>query len=606
MTQSHLSERLRRSTHALPFVVAAIVVGFFAALSPSRDLAAQEAAADAVYSGGDILTMRGVKPEMAEALAVKDGRIVFVGTLADSARFTGTTTRQIDLAGKTLLPGFIDTHGHFIYFGKNLVDADLFGVADIPELIARMKQQIERTPADGWIVGFGYQVRQMKEGRPPTIEELNTISSDRPVMIVDSSGHLGAGNSKLFEVVGITADTPDPTGGNFSRKEDGKSLAGPMEETALNAVRSKRPPFTGELADAVVQGAAKLWASYGQTTAMEAGLGLGSDDIGVVLNAIDKKLLPIDLYIAAKDSAVDDTLTAAYGVAAAYNPAPDGTLQKLRASRPDLDRRYVNRVRLGGIKFWLDGSIDTAWFTQPYASNPAGKTGSYSGFRQIPDEVIEAAIDRFWATDIQIHMHMNGDAAADQALTAIAKAVKKHGMRDARPVFVHGSVLRPDQIESMKRFGAIPSFLPSGIVPGGDSVVKLWGADRAAKSIAAQTFLRAGLPFTFSHDAPVSPQPWILELVDAGTNRRSGSGQVIGPDERISPYDGLRAVTAVAAYQLKEEATKGTLEPGKLADLVILDKNPLKVDPLTIKEIQVLETIKEGTTVFKRETGGAE
>jgi predicted amidohydrolase YtcJ len=158
----------------------------------------------------------------------------------------------------------------------------------------------------------------------------------------------------------------------------------------------------------------------------------------------------------------------------------------------------------------------------------------------------------------------------------------------------------------MKRFGAIPSFLPSGIVPGGDSVVKLWGADRAAKSLAAQTFLRAGLPFTFSHDAPVSPQPWILELVDAGTNRRSGSGQVIGPDERISPYDGLRAVTAVAAYQLKEEATKGTLEPGKLADLVILDKNPLKVDPLTIKEIQVLETIKEGTTVFKRETAGAE
>jgi predicted amidohydrolase YtcJ len=426
------------------------------------------------------------------------------------------------------------------------------------------------------------------------------VAADRPVMIVDSSGHLGAGNSRVFDVAGITADTPNPEGGSFTRKTGGTSLAGPMEETALNAVRSKRPPFTGELADDVITGAATLWARYGQTTAMEAGLGLGSDDIEVVVNAIDKNLLPIDLYIAAKDSTVDDTLTAAYGVASAYNPKPDGTLEKLRAARTDLDKRYVNRVRLGGIKFWLDGSIDTAWFTQPYAANPPGKTGAYSGFRQIPDDVIDAAFDRFWPTEMQIHMHMNGDAAADQALAAIDKAVKKHGMRDARPVFVHASWLRPDQIEKMKSCGAIPSFLPSGIVPGGDGVVRLWGPERAAGAMAARTFLRAGLPFTFSHDAPVSPQPFILALVDAGTNRQSGSGQVIGPDERIPPYAGLRAVTALAAYQLKEEKTKGTLEPGKLADLVILERNPLKVAPTTIKDIPVVETIKEGRTVFKR------
>jgi predicted amidohydrolase YtcJ len=448
-------------------------------------------------------------------------------------------------------------------------------------------------------VGVGYPPRQMKENRAPTIEELDGVAADRPVMVVDSSGHLGAGNSKVFEVAGITADTPNPEGGSFTRKTGGTSLAGPMEETALNAVRSKRPPFTGELADAVITGAATLWARYGQTTAMEAGLGLGSDDIQLVVNAIDKNLLPIDLYIAAKDSTVDDTLAAAYGVASAYNPKPNGTLEKLRAARTDLDKRYVNRVRLGGIKFWLDGSLDTAWFTKPYATNPPGKTGSYSGFRQIPDEVIDAAFDRFWPTEMQIHMHMNGDAAADQALAAIDKAVKKHGMRDARPVFVHASWLRPDQIEKMKTCGAIPSFLPSGIVPGGDGVVKLWGPERAAGSMATRTFLRAGLPFTFSHDAPVSPQPWILALVDAGTNRQSASGQVIGPDERISPYDGLRAVTAMAAYQLKEEQTKGTLEAGKLADLVILDKNPLKVDPVTIKDIAVVETIKEGKTVYR-------
>ena len=579
-----------------PYACLAAVIIFLGSLATPA--AAQ--IADALYSGGDILTMRGDAADYAESLAVKNGKILFVGPAADVQKHVGPETKAVDLAGKTLLPGFIDTHGHMVYFGKNLVDANLFGVKDIPDLIERMKKQAQRAPADGWIVGFGYQARGMKEGRPPTVEELDAISADRPVMIVDSSGHLGAGNSVVFARAGITADTPDPKGGTFARKANGKSLLGPMEETALNAVRSKRPPFTGKLADEAIVGAANVWASHGHTTAQEAGLGLGNDDIGIVLNAIDKRLLPIDLYIAAKDSAVDDTLAAAYTVASEYNPKPDGTREKLLADRPDLDKRYINRVRLGGIKFWLDGSLDTAWFTQPYTTNPAGRTGAYSGYRQIPDEVLDAAFDRHWPTNLQIHMHMNGDAAADQALAAIAKAVKKHGMRDHRPVFVHASCLRPDQIEKMKQYGAVPSFLPSGIVPGGDAVVKLWGPDRSAGAMAARTFLRAGLPFTFSHDAPVSPVPSVLALVDAGVNRRTGSGVVVGPDERISPYDALRAVTATAAYQIKEEQTKGTLEPGKLADLVILEKNPLKVDSLTIKDIRVLQTVKEGRTVYER------
>jgi hypothetical protein len=570
----------------------------FCLVSATQPGAAKDA--DTLYTGGDILTMRGDVAEYAESLAVKDGKILFVGPATDAKKHTGPSTKTVDLAGKTLLPGFIDTHGHMVYFGKNLIDANLFGTADIPDLVRRMKQQAERTPADGWIVGFGYQARGMKEQRTPTVEELDAISADRPVMIVDSSGHLGAGNSVVFARAGITADTPDPKGGTFARKANGTSLLGPMEETALNAVRSKRPPFTGKLADEAITGAANVWASHGHTTAQECGLGLGNDDIGIVVNAIDKRLMPIDLYVAAKDSAVDDTVTAAYTVASQYNPKPNGTREKLLANRPDLDKRYINRVRLGGIKFWLDGSVDTAWFTQPYTTNPAGKTGAYSGYRQIPDEVLDAAFDRYWPTNMQIHMHMNGDAAADQALAAIAKAVKKHGMRDHRPVFVHASWLRPDQIEKMKQYGAVPSFLPSGIVPGGDAVVRLWGPERSAAAMAARTFLRAGLPFTFSHDAPVSPIPSVLALVDAGVNRRTASGAVVGPDERISPFDALRAVTATAAYQIKEEKTKGTLEVGKLADLVILEKNPLKVDPLTIKDIRVLQTIKEGRTVYSQ------
>ena len=564
-------------------------------------LIAATAAADTLYTGGDILTMRGSDPEYVESLVVRDGNILFAGSLEDAKKRIAPGATTINLGGKTLLPGFIDTHGHFVYFGKNLVDANLFGCTDIADLVARMKKQVEQTPADGWIVGFGYQARGLKEGRAPTSEELDQVSADRPVMVVDSSGHLGAANAAAFKAAGITADTPDPTGGMFTRKPDGKSLAGPMEETALNAVRSKRPPFTGELAARAITGAAEVWASHGQTTAMEAGLGLGNDDIGIVLNAIDKRLLPIDLYLAAKDSALDDTLAASYAVASQYNPKAGGIVEKLRAARPDLDRRYVNRVRLGGVKFWLDGSLDTAWFTQPYTQNPPGKTGAFSGYRQIPDEALDAIFEKYWPTELQVHMHMNGDAAADQALAAIAKAIKKHGMHDHRPVFVHATWLRCDQIEKMKACGAIPSFLTAGIIPGGDAVVKLWGPERSAGAMASRSFLRAGLPFTYSHDAPVSPVPSILALVDAGVNRLSGSGKVVGSDERVGAYDALRAVTVTAAYQLKEEKTKGTLEPGKLADLVILDKNPLKVEPTTIKDIAVVETIKEGRPVYQRQ-----
>ena len=282
-------------------------------------------------------------------------------------------------------------------------------------------------------------------------------------------------------------------------------------------------------------------------------------------------------------------------------PFLDNTLQKMLQARPDLDKRYINRVRLGGVKFWLDGSTDTAWFTQPYTNNPPGKTGSYAGFQQIPDEVLDEAFERFWTSDMQINMHMNGDAAVEQALRAIEKAVAKHGMRDHRPVFVHGSYMRPDQIDRAQKYGAIPSYLTSSIVSGGAAALFLWGGERGNKVMAAHTLEERGMPFTFSHDAPVTPRPWILPLVDAGVNRATAQGEVIGAKERVSPYVALKAVTSHAAFQIKEEKTKGTLEQGKLADFVILAQNPLKVEPATIKDIKVVETIKEGETVFRAE-----
>jgi len=584
--------RLRATGLGLAFGLIGTTGGAWAAVPPNPATAT-------LYVGGDILTMAGPKPSYAEALVEKDGKIHYVGPLAAAIKAAGVGARRVNLAGHTLLPGFIDAHGHMVYYGKNQMDADLLGVKDIPELVARLKAHAASVPAGAWIVGFGYQARALREGRTPTALELDGVSPDRPVMIVDSSGHLGSANKALLKLAGVTAATADPTGGAFARQSGSRDPLGPMEETALNAVRSQRPAFTGKLADDAILAGAAAWARFGQTTAQDCGIGLGADDIAVVRNAIDKKLLPIDLYICAKDSATNDVIDAAYGVSQAYTPSSTGTAALLLAARPDLDRRYINRVRLGGIKYWLDGSVDTAWFTQPYTTNPPGKTGEYRGYEQIPDAVLLAGVERFWNTGIQINMHMNGDAAADQALRVIEAVVKKKGWSDHRPVFIHASYLRPDQIQRIKAIGAVPSFLVASISSAGDAVERLWGPERAAHAAAANSFQAAGLPYTLSHDAPVSPQPTILGLVDAAVNRRTASGRVIGPAERISPYDALRAVTVMAAYQIKEEKSKGSLEPGKLADLVIIERNPLKVDPGSIGTIRVVETIKEGQPVYR-------
>jgi predicted amidohydrolase YtcJ len=607
----------KRSALWLPALAVAL-----AGLIPSATARPAGPAADTLYTGGTILTMVGDTPTTVEALGVAGGRIVHAGPLRTARRAGGT--RVVNLQGRTLLPGFIDTHGHFIYFGKNLIDADLFGASTIEEIVRRMKDQASKVSGSDWIVGFGFSGNALD--RYPSVAELDAVSADRPVMVVDSSGHAGAFNSAAFRAAGISAASPDPAGGRFERQADGKSLAGKAEETALNLVREQRPAFTGATADAVATKASALWASYGQTTAQDCGVGLGSDDIALIRNAIDKRLLSLDLYVCAKDSNVEAMAAAAQKVSDDYarlQPTagaaferqeallsdaaarPGDTTARLLQLRPDLDKRYVNRVRLGGIKFWLDGSIPTAWMSEPYTTPPPGAQPGYRSYQQIPDAVLEAAFDRYWSTSVQLNMHMNGDAAAEQALRAIEKAIARHGRADHRPVFIHASYLRPDQIRRLKAVGGVPSFLTSGLIPGGDTVVKLWGEQRAANAMAAMSMQRAGIPFTFSHDAPVSPQPWVLALVDAGVNRRTPSGRVIGPQQRVSPYLGLKAVTAHAAWQIKEENTKGTLEVGKLADLVILERNPLTVDPATIKDIAVLETIKEGRTIFRRDASRA-
>jgi len=551
-----------------------------------------------MYYGGDIITMEGDSATYAESVVVKDGKIIFVGNKDEAMKAAGDGHNMIDLQGKTMLPGFIDAHGHMVYYGKNLMDQSLTGVKDIPEIIQRMKSHIAQIPGDGWIVGMGYAPLKMIEQRHPTADELDQISMDRPVLVVHASGHGGSMNHALMKLLHIDEKTVDPNGGEYVREKGSKMPAGPMEETALIDVRNQRPAFTGEAADKVIKEASKIWASNGQTTAMECGLGLGADDISIVENAIEKKILPIDLVVFSKESATDDVVNTAYGIGEAYSSKSTGSASKLMSDRVDLDKRYINRVRLGGIKLWLDGNPVLAWMSEAFTTPPPGREPGFKGYGQIPDSVIFSFFDKYWKTNMQINMHVMGDEAIEQALRAIEAAIKKHGMSDHRPVLVHCGYARPDQIARMKAVGAIPSFLSISLYAQGDDIEKLWGTKRASNGMAMQSMLKAGVPFTLSHDAPITP-PMIMPLISAAVNRVTSSGKVLGADQRVSPYQALQAVTSAAAYQIKEEKSKGTIQAGKLADFVILDNNPLKVTPARITDIKVVQTIKEGNSIFK-------
>lgn len=574
-----------------------IMLGFavFSCNPSSSDSAAEKAV---MYYNGDIITMAGETPQYVEAVVVKDGKILFAGAKSEAMKQAGSGHEMLDLQGRTMIPGFIDAHGHFIYYGRNQLDCDLFNVKNIPELIERMKKYISSVPEGAWVVGMGYNPLLMEEKRHPNADELDQISKDRPILVVHASGHGGSMNNDLMNRLKITAATKDPEGGEYLRKPGSQDILGPMEETALIEVRNQRPKAGPEEMKKIIAAASRDWAKSGQTTAMECGMGLGADDIDIVRYALDNKLLPIDLVVFSKESETDNLLNAAYSVSQSYKnkPASDGA-KTLLALRPDMDKRYYNRVRLGGIKFWLDGNPVTAWMSEEYTQAPPGREDHFHGYGQVPDSTLQAFFDKYWKTNMQINMHVLGDAASDQAIRIIENTIKKQGMSDHRPVFVHAGYLREDQMEKLKQIGGIPTFLAVSFYNAADVNEPMWGKERTENANAAKLAIDKGVIFTISHDAPITP-PELLPGVWEAVNRKAVSGRTVGEHQRISPYQALQAVTKNAAYQIKEENSKGTIEAGKLADLIILDKNPLKIDPMEIRNIKIMETIKEGKSVF--------
>lgn len=538
--------------------------------------------ADTVYLNGIVVTMNG--DQTAQAVAVRGDEIVAVGTSDEVQALAGADTRVVDLDGKTMLPGFYAAHDHFPGSGRVAVSSvDLNSppigtIETMDELVAALSERAAETPVGEWIQGRGYDDTLLAEQRHPTRADLDRVSTEHPIYISHTSGHLGVANSLALELAGITRSTPNPPGGVIQRDPETGEPNGVFEESGGMVSRLIPPPTDAQQLEAF-RWAVQDYVEDGVTTAVLAGGGRGS--LVSLRQARDEGILTFRIITMMSRGNPEELSAAESG--------------GLGSHFGD------NRLKVGAIKIVQDGSNQgyTGYFTEPYHT-PFKGDAEYRGYPRRSREDLTAMVKQLHRSGYQIAIHANGDAAIDDVIHAYREAQREYPRPDARHRIEHCQMVRKDQLDAIAELGVTPSFFVGHVFYWGDRHRDIFmGPERAAGISALRSSIDRGIRFTVHDDTPVTPvNP--LQLVWVSVNRLTKSEQVLGPDERVTPIEALRAVTIDAAWQNFEEESKGSIEMGKLADLVILSDNPLTVAPETIRDIQVLETIVGGQTVFTR------
>ncbi|MDO6993082.1 amidohydrolase [Brachyspira innocens] len=532
-----------------------------------------------VYHNGNILTMKGYEASYAKAIEVRDNTIMKVAYTEEDKKslINNVYAEIVDLKGKTLMPSFIDAHSHMVRFAQSLTTVDLTGSTNMLEIAQKITNYIEvnKLKPDAWVVGFGYDNNLLPNKKNPDRDDLDKISTTHPIFITHASGHVGAMNSKALEEFGVNENTPDIPGGVIARYPNSRKPTGYMEEAAfMHYAQSIKFSFTDEDLVNFINQAEDVYLGYGITTAQDALI--STAEFPLINNMITNNRFRIDVigFIDLKNS------------------------YSLAKTNSDMIGNYSNRFKIGGYKIFLDGSpqAKTAWLEQPYVSGPA----RYRGYGIYSNSDVEKFVETALDDKMQLQAHCNGDAAADQYINAFSNVmIKRNTTNNYRAVLVHSQIIREEQYTSMSNLNIIPSIFVAHVYYWGDVHLANLGMGRASQISASKTALNNNLGFTYHQDTPVI-KPNMLETIWCAVNRITRDGVLLGANQKVTPYEALKAITINAAYQNKEEDIKGTIEEGKLADLVILSDNPITCDPMKIKDIEVLETIKEGKTLYTK------
>lgn len=537
-----------------------------------------------VYKNGTILTMDS-RCSIVSCMAVAQDRILAVGGEKEITEFLTPETQVTDLGGRFMMPGFYDGHSHFMRAGmysRYWVDVNSFPIGDVrsfDDIRRKVAKACETAQPGEWILCTGYDDTNVVEHRHFTITELDEMAPNNPLFLRHISGHLAVANSLAFKAAGITPETRNPEGGVF-RKDDQGRLTGLIEEpTAMDMVLASAPQMTDDMWQRSVETATEDYLAKGVTTAHDGGVTtsmwrnyMASYKRGLLKNRV--QLLP-------KHGLFDFSL------------AP--TTQCGVSLTPD----YM--LSMGAVKIFQDGSLQgyTGYLTNPYITAPTGSNDDlWCGYPIRTRQSLVELVTQYHKKGWQVAIHCNGDACIDDVLEAYEEAQKAYPRANARDIAIHCQTVREDQLDRIARIGVVPSFFVTHTYFWGDRHRDIFlGEYRASRISPLRSALKRRISFTLHNDTMVTPIDPLMSVWSA-VNRLTSGGKVLGPAQRIGVIDALKAITIWGAYQFHEEHYKGSLEPGKLADMVILETNPLIADPVTIKDIKVLATIVGDKCVY--------
>jgi predicted amidohydrolase YtcJ len=522
--------------------------------------------ADLALIGGNVLTMNPSQFR-AEAIAIKKGRIVKVGATEEINRLIGKNTKVVRLNGNTVVPGFIDTHIHIADFGRFLTWVDLRDVKSIKEMQSSIKKRVRRIPAGKWIIGRGWDQKCFAEKRLPTRHDLDASSPDNPVILYHQSGQMCIVNSRALELAGLTKQTSSPQGGNVDKNKDTGELTGILRDAATTFVWSIVPePNEEELVEATSLACEEI-VKAGVTSAHW--MVLTSIEFSIFQKLRAQNRLPLNVYMI----------------------IPVNLLDSVIGSRLHEDSAN-NAPKVGGVVIFADGYLAarTAALLQPYSDCPDS-----SGKLLCTQEEMNKLAIKVHNANLQLVLHAVGDNAVDAALTTIEETSKETSEKELRNRIEQAAVLNEGLLQRMKKQKVIVSVQPRVT----DSEFSVWsaaehlGPDRVQWLYPLKTLLSEGIMVSGGSDCPMEPLSPLIGIQTAVTRD-------FFPEERITVDEALRLYTVNAAYSSFEENRKGSIEEGKIADLTVLSRDPLKVPPNEIGDIKVEMTLVGGKIVFPK------
>ena len=534
--------------------------------------------ADLIISSNKVILMTGHQKAQPLSIAIQNKKIAWIGSHTEAKKIKG---QRINYHNQAILPGFIDAHGHASYLAfatqvANIASPPVGEVTTIKDLQENLKKFIKDSnlKLGEWVMGLGYDDSLLAEQRHPTKIDLDAVSTDHPIYLIHVSAHLGAANSLGLSLANINSESNDPPGGKIRRYENSLEPNGVFEETAAYplqqlAMSAYKDPIGS------VKKAMDIYARNGITTAQD---GASSQETIALMQAADAQgMINLDII--------------------SYPIGQNGLDQNLDSINFG---NYTGRLKIGGIKLILDGSPQgkTAYLTEPYYKPPHSESDSYKGYPLIPQSEVSKWVKRYADLNIPIMAHANGDAAADMLIEAVKDA---DITSDHRTIMIHAQTVREDQLDQMKELSIIPSYFSTHTFYWGDwHRDSVFGEDRAMRISPTKSTLNRKIPFTVHNDAPVVP-PDMIRLLWSTTNRKTRSGKVLGEEQKISTYSALEAMTINAAFQHFEDDIKGSIEVGKLADLVVLSEDPLSMPVNELLELKIMATYSHGKEIFKNE-----